>query len=206
MILASGATNKRPPIPGLREDARVVGPGDVLSGKVMYGQQVVAIGGALVGTEAAHFLAQEFRDVSIVELRSEISTDAVFPVKVDVNRHLDFWHVKEYVNTAVKEIKPGCVVIADDKGNEQTLPCDLPVAASVRGNLSVKAEIDSVIEQLPNQIDTLFMCHGVGLKPSKEKFISVKVNTGPAQSKEDATTKPCQTRDFSGRKEYRTDS
>ena len=35
---------------------------------------------------------------------------------------------------------------------------------------------------------------------------SVKVSTGPAQSREGITTKPCQTRDFSGRKEYRTDS
>ena len=35
---------------------------------------------------------------------------------------------------------------------------------------------------------------------------SVKVSTGSAQSREGITTKPCQTRDFSGRKEYRTDS
>ena len=132
VILASGATNKRPPIPGLREDSRVVDPGDVLSGKVMYGRQIVVIGGALVGTETAHFLAQELRDVSVVEMRSEISTDAVFPVKVDVNRHLDERHVKKYVNTTVKEIRPEGVVIADEKGNEQTLPCDQIVVAAGR--------------------------------------------------------------------------
>ena len=132
VILASGATNKRPPIPGLREDARVVDPGDVLSGKVMYGKQVVVIGGALVGTETAHFLAQELRDVSIVEMRSEISTDAVFPVKVDVNRHLDERHVKKFVNTTVKEITAEGVVIADEKGSEQTLPCDQIVVAAGR--------------------------------------------------------------------------
>ena len=132
VILASGATNKRPPIPGLREDARVVDPGDVLSGKVMYGKHVVVIGGALVGTETAHFLAQELRDVSIVEMRSEISTDAVFPVKVDVNRHLDERHVKKFVNTTVKEITAEGVVIADEKGSEQTLPCDQIVVAAGR--------------------------------------------------------------------------
>lgn len=50
-------------------------------------------------------------------------------------------------------------------------PCDLPVEASVKGNLSVKEEIDRVSEELPERIDVLFMCHGVGIKPGKEKFV-----------------------------------
>lgn len=52
-------------------------------------------------------------------------------------------------------------------------PCNLPVEASVRGNLAVREEIDGVIEKLPGKIDALFMCHGVGLKPDREKFIQM---------------------------------
>jgi len=52
-------------------------------------------------------------------------------------------------------------------------PCDLPVEAQFKGNLSVKSEIDNVIAQLPEKIDVLFMCHGVGLKPDREKFIQM---------------------------------
>lgn len=52
-------------------------------------------------------------------------------------------------------------------------PCDLPVEAQFKGNLSVKAEIDNVVAQLPEKIDALFMCHGVGLKPDREKFIQM---------------------------------
>jgi pyruvate/2-oxoglutarate dehydrogenase complex dihydrolipoamide dehydrogenase (E3) component len=129
VILASGGLNKRPPIPGLAGDKRVVDPGDVLTGQVCYGSKIVIIGGALVGTETAHFLAQELRDVSIVEMRSEIAPDAVFPVKVDVNRHLDSWGVKKYVNSTVKKIVPEGVVIADTNGNEQVLPADQIVIA-----------------------------------------------------------------------------
>lgn len=132
VILASGGKNKRPPIPGLREDPRVVDPGDVLTGKVWYGSQIVVIGGALVGAETSHFLAQELRDVNIVEMRSEIATDAVFPVKVDINRHLDQWKVKKYVNTTVKEITKEGVVIESNKGEVQTLPCDQIVIAAGR--------------------------------------------------------------------------
>jgi pyruvate/2-oxoglutarate dehydrogenase complex dihydrolipoamide dehydrogenase (E3) component len=107
----------------------VVDPGDVLTGKVWYGSKVVVIGGALVGTETAHFLAQELRDVSIVEMRGEIAADAVFPVKVDVNRHLNNWGVKKYVNSTVKEIVPEGVVIVDERQNEQVLPADQIVVA-----------------------------------------------------------------------------
>lgn len=52
-------------------------------------------------------------------------------------------------------------------------PCDLPVKAQFKGNLSVKAEIDNVVSQLPEKIDALFMCHGVGLRPDREKFIQM---------------------------------
>jgi 2,4-dienoyl-CoA reductase-like NADH-dependent reductase (Old Yellow Enzyme family)/thioredoxin reductase len=129
VILASGGVNKRPPIPGLAGDERVVDPGDVLTGKVWYGRKVVIIGGALVGTETAHFLGQELRDVSIVEMRGEIAADAVYPVKVDVNRYLDKWGVKKYVNSTVKEIVPEGVVIVDENQNEQVLPADQIVVA-----------------------------------------------------------------------------
>ena len=52
-------------------------------------------------------------------------------------------------------------------------PCDLPVEAQFKGNLSVKSAIDNVVSQLPEKIDVLFMCHGVGLKPDREKFIQM---------------------------------
>ena len=52
-------------------------------------------------------------------------------------------------------------------------PCTLPVETSIKGNLSIKSEIDNVVSQLPEKIDVLFMCHGVGLKPDREKFIQM---------------------------------
>ncbi|MDO4538122.1 MAG: SDR family oxidoreductase [Coriobacteriales bacterium] len=51
--------------------------------------------------------------------------------------------------------------------------CDLPVEATIKGNLAEKDAIDSVCAQLPEQIDALFMCHGVGLKPGRETFIQL---------------------------------
>ena len=57
VVLATGSTYKRPPIPGLKDGPRVVEPGDILTGKVWYGSKIVVLGGALVGAETSHFLA-----------------------------------------------------------------------------------------------------------------------------------------------------
>lgn len=50
---------------------------------------------------------------------------------------------------------------------------ELPVKKSIRGNLAEKTKIDEVVAQLPEKIDILYMCHGVGLRPNWEKFIQM---------------------------------
>ena len=45
---------------------------------------------------------------------------------------------------------------------------DLPVFQFISGDLSQKAAIDEVVAQLPEKIDALFMCHGVGIGNGKE--------------------------------------
>ena len=50
---------------------------------------------------------------------------------------------------------------------------DLPVFQFISGDLSKKATIDEVVAQLPEKIDALFMCHGVGIGKGKEKFIQM---------------------------------
>ena len=40
-------------------------------------------------------------------------------------------------------------------------PIDLPVKKAYKADLSNKEEIDKVIEDLPDKIDALFLCHGI---------------------------------------------
>lgn len=47
----------------------------------------------------------------------------------------------------------------------------LPVKQSFRANLANKEEIDSVIAQLPEKIDVLFLCHGIATKPGAELLV-----------------------------------
>lgn len=64
----------------------------------------------------------------------------------------------------------GANVYAIDK-NE----IDLPVKEKFQVDLSNKEEIDSVIEQLPEKIDALFLCHGIAAFPGRELLVQ-KVN------------------------------
>lgn len=52
---------------------------------------------------------------------------------------------------------------------------DLPVVKSFQADLSKKEEIDRVVEELPETIDALFLCHGIAQFPGKELLVQ-KVN------------------------------
>ena len=54
-------------------------------------------------------------------------------------------------------------------------PIDLPVKKAYQADLSNKEEIDKVIEDLPDKIDALFLCHGIAGFKGKELLVQ-KVN------------------------------
>lgn len=54
-------------------------------------------------------------------------------------------------------------------------PINLPVTKAIQGDLSKKEIIDKVIDELPNQIDCLFLCHGIAAFPGNELQVQ-KVN------------------------------
>ena len=54
-------------------------------------------------------------------------------------------------------------------------PIDLPVKKAYQADLSKKEEIDGVIQDLPDQIDALFLCHGIAAFPGNELLVQ-KVN------------------------------
>lgn len=52
---------------------------------------------------------------------------------------------------------------------------DLPVEKKYKADLSNKEEIDKVVNDLPDKIDALFLCHGIAYFPGKELQVQ-KVN------------------------------
>ena len=66
------------PLPGLDAE-NVFKAQDILSGrKTLTGKNVVVIGGGSVGVETAAHVAQDFKHVSILEVRDGISLDGEY--------------------------------------------------------------------------------------------------------------------------------
>ncbi len=74
IILATGALPQRPPIPGSNRP-EVVQAKDVLTGKAFVGPKVAVLGGGMVGSETAEYLADHHRDVTIIEMLDRIAND-----------------------------------------------------------------------------------------------------------------------------------
>jgi NADPH-dependent 2,4-dienoyl-CoA reductase/sulfur reductase-like enzyme len=74
VILASGALPQRPPIPGI-DRPEVVQAKDVLTGKAFVGPKVAVLGGGMVGSETAEYLADHHRQVTIIEQLDTVAGD-----------------------------------------------------------------------------------------------------------------------------------
>ena len=127
VILAIGAHNMD--LPMSVTDSNVVSAWDVLAGCEVSGACAV-LGGGLVGTETAEFLAQKGLKVSIVEMLDQIATgesETVMPlIKKDFEEH----DVKEYVNTRVNSIENNVIHAVNTKDeSEVTIEADTIVNA-----------------------------------------------------------------------------
>ncbi|MBW9173048.1 FAD-dependent oxidoreductase [Clostridium estertheticum] len=74
LIIATGSKNLLPKIKGINHPD-FMNPCDGLLGKVITGHKVLVAGGGLIGAETVDFLAEQGREVTIVEMKQEIGAD-----------------------------------------------------------------------------------------------------------------------------------
>ena len=77
VIAAVGAEPVVPKIPGA-DGANVTIATDAIMNSEKIGRNVVIIGGGEVGVETGMFLAQQGREVTVVEMRDELAADTTF--------------------------------------------------------------------------------------------------------------------------------
>ncbi|MGM9643284.1 MAG: FAD-dependent oxidoreductase [Eubacteriales bacterium] len=123
VIVATGAKAKRIPIPGVEKSIEAV---DFLLGKKEVGENVVVIGGGLTGCEIAYELFLRGKKPAIVEMMDDlIVTPGICLANTSYLRDCFKTNkVPVYLETGVKEIKDGCVVVADKEGKTFELPAD----------------------------------------------------------------------------------
>ena len=123
IIIATGATANRLPVPGADKGVQAI---DYLLGKKAVGDKVTIIGGGLTGCEIAYDLYLQGKQPTIVEMKDDLI--AVTGICLANSSYLrDFFKTNQvpvYLETALKEIKDGSVVVTRKDGTQEEIPAD----------------------------------------------------------------------------------
>ncbi len=128
VVIAAGGTPAMPDIPGI-DKSNVVTAQDVLSGKAKAGQNVVIIGGGMVGCETGHYLTEQGKSVTIIEILKRMASD-MFPMTR--RRLMDGLRGKKVTlltSATCEEIKEGSVQVTTAEGKKETIPADTVIIA-----------------------------------------------------------------------------
>ena len=127
VILAVGAHNME--LPMSVEDSNVVSAWDVLAGQEVDGNCAV-LGGGLVGTETAEFLAQKGLKVCVIEMMDQIAAGESSTVMPLITKDFAEHEVKQYVNTKVNSIVKNVIHAVNTKEDaEITIKADTIINA-----------------------------------------------------------------------------
>ena len=76
VIIATGAKPVIPSIPGIKKELVVTAP-EVLLGRKQLGEEVIVVGGGLIGCETAIWLAEQKRKVTIIEMLDDLMIGSI---------------------------------------------------------------------------------------------------------------------------------
>jgi 2,4-dienoyl-CoA reductase-like NADH-dependent reductase (Old Yellow Enzyme family)/NADPH-dependent 2,4-dienoyl-CoA reductase/sulfur reductase-like enzyme len=127
LIVSVGAEPIIPAIPGVDKKSVVLAV-DAHSAGTKIGSRVVVVGGGLVGCEVGLHLAQQGKDVTIVEMLDEVAQDANIMHRRGLMLELQKT-VETRTGLRCAEITDEGVVAVGKKGERAILPCDAVVIA-----------------------------------------------------------------------------
>ena len=129
VILATGVKPLTPEIPGMAM-AHVVQAGDVLEGKVEVGNRVIVLGGEMVGCEAAEFLAEKGKKVTVTRRSPEMALGVGHNLRAFFLGRLSEKGVTLLPEIRYNEVTPGGLVVTTKEGEKKTIEADTIVLAA----------------------------------------------------------------------------
>jgi len=144
VIVAAGAS---PHIPAAFSGPNVLTAWDVLRGS-QTGQQVVIIGGGLVGAETAEFLCEKGCEVTIIEMLDELATDMEGTTRLLLLKRLAAAKVRAMISSEVKEVREGQVVVRRG-GKKETIEGEtIVVAVGSKSNRELVKTLESKFHEV----------------------------------------------------------
>jgi 2,4-dienoyl-CoA reductase-like NADH-dependent reductase (Old Yellow Enzyme family)/thioredoxin reductase len=121
VILATGSEPVVPRIKGAESESTfVVQAWDVLAGKLSFekDEEVVVVGGGLVGCETAHYLAEKGAKVTVVEMLPDVAIDMEPISRFDIMQQLTRLGITIRTSNMVTEITPEGVSVVGKEGKQ----------------------------------------------------------------------------------------
>ncbi|MFC1823716.1 FAD-dependent oxidoreductase [Thermodesulfobacteriota bacterium] len=141
VVLAAGAREFIPQIAGI-EGQQAVTALDVLRGTAEVGENVVVVGGGLIGVETAEYLVDQGRKVTVIEMLKDVAADVGPTTRWGLLGRV-YKKMKIMNLTKVIGIKEGQVVVEDPDKNRQEIPADTVVmAAGLSSRVGMKNRLD----------------------------------------------------------------
>jgi len=150
VIVATGSVPKDLDVPG-RDKNNVIKAEELLLGRGKAGQDILVVGGGLVGCETALWLAQQGKSVTIVEMLDELMSAGMpqcHANKMMLLDLLDFCKVKSITGAIVSEVTADGAVLTDKNFRRTEVKADTIVVAI--GLREEKGLYDSVRKEFPN--------------------------------------------------------
>lgn len=154
VIVANGGS---PIMPGfLRGKKNCAWVGEVETGKAHVGNKVVITGAGLAGCEAAWALAEQGKDVTIVDMlpQSMIGQGGAIMNMTYLKNKLAELGVKIICEVKVEDVNDDGVVVCAKDGTKQTIPCESVVVAF---GITPNTELG---EELQRELDCEVVCIG----------------------------------------------
>jgi 2,4-dienoyl-CoA reductase-like NADH-dependent reductase (Old Yellow Enzyme family)/thioredoxin reductase len=159
VIIATGGAPAMPDIPGI-DESNVGTAENVLLGKARVGQNVVIIGGGMVGCETGHYLAKQGKTVTIIEILKRMANDMFLMTRRRLMDGLRSKKVTMLTSATCEEIREGSVLVTTADGKKETIPADtVIIAAGYTANDRLYKELEGKVHQI--------YCIGNSAKPRR---------------------------------------
>jgi len=128
IIAAIGARPAMPDIPGI-DGENVIGAEELYYHPEKAGDRLVIIGGGLVGIEMGVYMANQGKDISIIEITPALALDPYGMHSLALMQEIGRLGIKVYLSTTAKSIS-GAAVSCENADGEFELPADTVVYAT----------------------------------------------------------------------------
>jgi NADPH-dependent 2,4-dienoyl-CoA reductase/sulfur reductase-like enzyme len=128
VIVATGAEPLIPSIPGTSLE-HVTTAWSVLKGEAEVGEDIIIAGGGMVGCETGEYLADQGKNVKIVEMLSDIGADMEAKTKWLLKSRFTKLPIQIFTNTKIERITQDGVLVYSPKSGKHLIKGDTVVLA-----------------------------------------------------------------------------